>query len=83
MTIQCNSNASAAMIIPMTMAFILVCSNSQGWLWPLVGYVAMILGMGTQPAMQCRRQLFWSIAVAGLLLVVVALTLKDRWQVIL
>lgn len=83
MTIQCNSNASAAMIIPMTMAFILVCSNSQGWLWPLVGYVAMILGMGTQPAMQCRRQLFWSIAATGLLLVVVALTLKDRWQVIL
>lgn len=84
MKLQCTSTSSnAVLVLPFTMAFILVCSQSQGWLWPIIGYAALLISMQKQPPLQCRRWLFWSIATAGLVFLLVALTLKGRWHIIL
>lgn len=84
MKFHCTSATSnAVLVLPFTMAFMLLCSQSQGWLWPIIGYAALLASMANRPTQHCRRSLFWAIATAGLVFLLVALTLKGRWHIIL
>lgn len=81
---QCQTNTAThiARTLPMGMVFMLLCGQTHGWLWPLVGYSALLWSC-YRPATHCSGHRFWWIAAAGFAFLLLALTLKDRWQLVL